>query len=276
MSDHSNDSVDDRQQPDDLPVPTGDAEAMPSLDELAVIANREGALVESAIDDARAAMSRGLVHAIAAGGALTEAKRQVPDGHWMDWVATNIDYSLGVVGTFMRFHRYEEHLLASPTPLTVRSAAAYIVGLPRMQNFGNTKVKLTPEVKTQIKAMHGSGATYHEIGECLGIAWSSVKKELDPEYRKLCMEANRRYRQKKRAAQRALARQERDAAVAATGGEPAAAYASLRKAIAAIDKAVDGSTDAEEREELRAAMSAMHKAEDAIVRALRIGRREAA
>lgn len=274
MSDHSNDSVDDRQQPDDLPVSTGDAEVMPTLDELAAIANQKGALVESAIDDARAAFSVGLTHAIAAGAALTQAKMMVARGGWRDWVARHINYNRSTVERFVRLYHYRDFLSEYGHTSSVKKALSALAGMkcapsPHLGKVGSG-------IKFTAKKMRSEGATYKDIAEVCGVSWATAKALVDPEYHQQINARARAKQQRSRDATKALARQERDAAVAATGGEPAAAYASLRKAVAAIDKALDASTDSEEREALQAAMSAMHKAEDAIVRALRIGRRAAA
>lgn len=252
---------------------TGLGELLPDLTTLAKTANDEGALVDSAVDEAFEKLSSGLLHAIAAGEALTAAKRQVPDGEWMEWVADNIDYSIGTCGTYMRLFEYRDHLTGSSERLTAKTAAKYLVGLPKMQNFGNLKVKLTPEAKAEIARLHGQGLTLHAISELTGFSWATVKKQVDPEYRKQCMDANRRYRQRVRAAKRALEQKERDRAARKAGGSVSSAYSLVRRALAEIDSAITEAGSPEMRSGLQAAMAAMHKAEDAIVASLQVERR---
>ena len=72
----------------------------------------------------------------------------------------------------------------------------------------------------------------------------------------------------------ALKREEARRLAKAVSGDPAAAYAEIRKAAAHLDAALASARDVEERVAYGDALNALHRAEDAVVAALRLSRRD--
>jgi lipopolysaccharide biosynthesis regulator YciM len=124
----------------------------------------------------------------------------------------------------------------------------------------------------EARRMHAKGMTYKQIGEVLGVSDQTIALHLNPERQRQKQTYMRRLSREKRAAKNALIEKERDKAIRATQGAPAEAYALLRRTALVIDKAISEAEDAATRTKLTAALGFTHKAEDEIVRALRLER----
>lgn len=243
-----------------------------TLDSLADIANREHEQVEQAIDVVRAGVTAGVMHAIRAGEALTAARQHVPDGEWEAWVAANIHYAQATVKIYSRLATYRaevERWIEEGGQGGILDAFRSLRGLPSV-----SEAPSRPEWEREVAlARHAEGVPVNDIANELGIAWVTVKTWVDPTY-KAHRRAERNAAKKRRlAAAKALKQQEQDRAVRKAGGSAADAYAAVRKAAAALDRALSEAGEADEREHLRAAMSSVHRAEDQIVRSMRLGRR---
>jgi ribosomal protein L20 len=240
-----------------------------TLGELAVTINREhGLAYQSALD--------ALQHAILCGQALIEARATVPDGEWLRWVDDNLDISAAAIHRFVRIATYRDHLLqADQRPKSINAAISYLrdVGAPAV---GSGRKGLNGRRPTfdvdEAKRLRGQGMTFVDIGEALGVSDVAVWRQLTPGATRQAMSYTARARKKRRAERRALVEKERADAVARVGGSASDAYALLRRCAIALDRAIADSAAESEVSALRDALAFTHKAEDAIVVALRLER----
>lgn len=255
-----------------------DLKAM-DLEALSALANSEAAKVGEAFDDAAEAMSRGLVHAIRSGEAMAEAQERLGAREWKSWAKENLDVDPRTGIKYMRFAHYKDHLMGADERLTTLTAEVYLRGLPPARDM-HRKIRKPPEVVDEVKRLGSQNMTVTEIATLVGVSHAFVKATLDPAWAKRRVEQKRRTGAKLRAAKAALAekekRAERDALARRAGGATSEAYALIRKAALAIDRALVESSDPEEREALRKALGFTHKAEDSLVVALRTERAAAA
>lgn len=250
--------------------------ATATLDELADAARRELSQTESHLVGA-------LAHFIRYGEILLVARTLVPSGEWMRWCESianssgrTYEYKTSVAA--MRLAHYKDHLpaeafetwiddagrLLNPSP---HRALSYVRGLPVINRKG--VVGHGESTRDEARRLRKAGLPYDEIGPMVGVSSTAVRMWCEPgaeaEYNK-----RRRAREREqRAAQRALRkeheRQERDRLARATGGEIADAYSLIRRALTAIDRAGQAPD----------AIRHLHKAEEAIVEAMREQRGQA-
>jgi len=242
------------------------AEQGVSLEDLAATINSEHNLAYRATLDA-------LTHAILCGEALIEARTNVPDGEWLRWVADNLHIGSGALHRYVRLATYKHHLLtAEHEPKSINAAIGYLrqIDAPA-SSTGRTGRKPSFDVD-EAKRLRKQGLNFTQIGEALGVSDVAVWRQLTPGATAQAMRYTARARKQRRAAAKALAQQQRADAVARTAGNPAEAYALLRRCAVTLDRAILDTTDSDEIAQLREALHHTHKAEDAIVRALRLER----
>lgn len=240
---------------------------LPTLDELSATINAEHALVyESAVGM--------LNHAIRCGEALIVAREGVPDGEWAAWIALNLDVSFTAAMRYVRIATHRELLsTVDVRPTSIAAALTYLreVGVPARTENRNGQ-RPTFDVEEAVR-LHLAGMGCTEIGSLLGASKSTIRRYV------IAGEKNQDARRKKRnlarrnAEREALADKERSAAVARVGGKPADAYAMLRRTAIVLDRAM-GEAEPVIAEQLREALRSVHRAEDAIVQALSISRRD--
>jgi Protein of unknown function (DUF3102) len=122
-----------------LPAPTASAQAdLARSNSLADLAARINAEHKAAADALRSAV----VHAMAAGDLLIEAKAQVPHGNWRGWIAANCKLSERSVQLYMKLAKHraviEKEQAKSAmgvADLTLNEAAALCVLAGRIEKF---------------------------------------------------------------------------------------------------------------------------------------------
>jgi hypothetical protein len=249
-----------------------------SLNELAAEANREHAAVEDALVGV-------IMHAIAAGKALLQARRRVALGNWHEWLADNFAGSRELASRYMRLAHYEDIVLARPWAdeqpkvgnqwthdrgAETTRAWEYLRGLPPVSE-GRAK-RYDEATHEEARRLHTNGVSYREIGRMLGVNHHTIARWCDADYaRRRKQEQNRRKKRERAEAARRKA-EARDRAIARIKGPGPEAYALLRKAAQLLDRAASESSKPEERAAFLCALDALPKAEDEVVRALRAAR----
>lgn len=225
------------------------SEVLPSLSELTEIANREHGLV------LRAGTAM-LEHAVNAGEALLAAKQHVPRGEWTDWLTDHFDGRSLVVGQqYMRLARHKRLVMAKQ-PTTIKGALRLL--------HGGQDSRIDPVQQAEVLKLRSEGMTIAGIAEELQIPKSRVQRWVSPKVEKRRLE---KARQRTIAGRRALNRQKRDAAARKAGGSIAEAYALIRRALQACEKASEEDHPFEVKRAVSDATNRLYNAEDAIVRA---------
>lgn len=236
---------------------------MPTLSELAVIINREH---ECAIGSARTT----LVHGIACGEALLAADRLCPPRQWTRWLAENVAaLSLAQCYNYMRVAQHKDKLLAYSGPQTIVQAKHYLRDIGAEGRLRSAEVDVDVALARRLRS---EGMSYNAIAKELGVSAPTVKVRLEPPSAKRVNTQRNASRARRRAERAALAKSETDAAVKRRGGDASKVYALLRQAEQMLDSLSRSDVGHDERERYRTALGLAHKAEDEIVRALRIGR----
>jgi hypothetical protein len=237
-----------------------------TLDDLANTINSEHELAyQSALDM--------LSHAINAGDALIEVRTRINEGDWIKWIKNNLTVSYGVAQRYIKIATYKNLLLdAENRPQSINAATSYLrdIGVASLPlNKTGRKPSFSVEEARRLRKL---GMNFTQIGEVLGVSDVAVWRQLTPGAKEQTMRYTAKSRKQRTAERRAKEREDLAKAVAAKGGEIANAYALLRKTAIALDKAMTDTDDIETRKTLRDALSFTHRAEDAIVRALRFSR----
>lgn len=211
-------------------------------------------------------------HAILCGEVLLQAQAQVADGKWGAWCRENVaEIEFTTVTKFCRLATYRAQIEPGEFS-TIRQAMGYLRTIaipPRPTGPKRVPVRLDLD---EARKLRKQGMSFVHIGEVFGVSHQHVALQLDPERRKKKKALDRQRAMERRAARDALVAQQRHEAVRKRGGSASEGYALLRRAALAIDKAISQSEDASERTKLTAALGFTHKAEDEIVRALRLER----
>jgi hypothetical protein len=206
-----------------------------------------------------------LTHWMNSGDALTAARHRV-EGPWHEWVETSVGVTSQTAASYMRLAHYRERVQNAEIK-GVAEALKYLRGLPPVPT---STVRYSPRVQNQARELYAEEGNAEMVAARLGVHKSTVKRWIDPAYRKRHnADVDRRRRERK--AERAEAeRRARDNAVKKVGGSVAESYSMIRKTAQAIDRARVDATDREVRAALSAAYSKLTNAEDEIVRALGI------
>lgn len=210
-----------------------------------------------------------LDHAIRAGELLYTVKGRLAVNEWRPWVEGNVSFTLSVAYAYVRLYVYRDQIdTASPG---IKAALADVKGLPTVGLVGSPRH--AGWTRDEARTLRSQGMTYAAVSEVLGVPEDTVYQWVNPDKVQAYAARRRERARRDKAARQALAQKERDAAVKAKGGQAAVAYANIRKAASALDRALSETGDANEREALTKALAAAHASEDLIVRALRLGRR---
>ena len=239
----------------------------PVLANLAATANSEHA-------ETFRLMSSAVVHAIACGEVLIAARQRVPMTGWAAWIAENLDFTQSVAAKYVRLAANKSKLdLAEHT--TIYGALAHLsaLGVPGSNPGSAKRLPLSEAEVAEARRLRDAGASQKELAKRFGCSPEMVMARIDPEWLVKEKQRTRERNRRVRAQRKALAEKERHDAVARVGGTPAHAYALLRKAALALDRALAESSDPEFVELMRRAVSFTHKAEDEVVFALKIDRR---
>lgn len=244
-------------------------QSSPSLDELASTARYEH-------EQTFAAVSSALTHALRCGEALVEARERLRAGcgDWAAWVAST-GISIGAAQNYRRLALSRAVVLSDDCPRTISGALAHLrqLGQPAIgPTGGHNRTPLLEDDIAAMRRLREAGTSYERLGEQFGVSRAVVQQRLDPEFQRRSSEATKRHRRRARAAKKALEREQRDQAVKRAGGKPAKAYSLLRQCASELDRAAGEAEDEETRLALSSALRHVHKAEDEVVRALRLER----
>ena len=230
-----------------------------SLSELArVIAEEDEAVRTSA-----ASM---IHHAIRAGEALLEAKKQVPRGQFQQWLIENFhsnpdaQWASAHLYAYMRIARHKDYVLESGVS-TLADARRILSAAHKTQGNGHVLLDLDEDV---IRMVRQGKLTQKEAAERLGVSAPTIRNRLDGGRR------NREKGQKLREARKALAREQREARIRKAGGAIAESYALVRRALQELDRAHAEAADREVRAAIGAAIARLHSAEDQIAKAVKL------
>lgn len=229
-----------------------------SLAELARVANAEH---ESVV---RAGVSM-IEHAICAGEALSCAKRKCSPGEWKRWCAANLDIGYHAAHNYIRVFDHQDKIRQELVDPTLPQALQHIKGLSVSHDLRGWNGKPAQRKAQQLRE---EGRSYQEIADELGYARDTVRAWLDPKARAQLRAGTARRLRRRRAAAKALAREERDRAVREAGGAGAEAYSLVRRAAAELHDASTKASSKEARQHFNTAYTRLTLAEDEIVRAL--------
>jgi hypothetical protein len=247
------------------------------LQELAATANREHEATNSALAVA-------LEHAFLCGTALLEAHRLAEEEGitWENWVNANLLFGPTHVSNYIRFAYYRSELPSEvflpwidkaghTRQPSLTNALGYVKGLPRI--FTTKKANLSAEIKEEVRFLRKQGLTYDAIGELMGINGTTAHRICNPEAEARHKKQTQRRQRTNRSARVALRQQqsatERGRAAKATGDARGEAYSLIRRAAQKTDEASMATSEKEVRSALRDALTHLHRAEDAIARALK-------
>jgi predicted transcriptional regulator len=198
----------------------------PTLDELGEGARNEHLLALEA-GEAQA------LHRLRSGEFLIAARARFGHGEWMDWLDAN-----------WPFHH--------------TAACRY------MREASGGSFARNADLRADASRMAKEGARRVEIAQALGVDRGTVWKWLDPEKESQHREYMRKRARTRRAAKKALARAERNAAMSEAGGEIHKAYSNVRLALEALQRLHDEDQSPEARALVNEAMAALYKAEEKI------------
>jgi len=251
-----------------------------SLEELAARAETAHEACERSVGLARTQVEDALAHAVSVGEILLAAHAKMPAGEWKSWVKNNLPFSISVSYVYSRlatFRSEVESWAATSDSPSIIGAFRHLTsaGMARPKGGRLPRHEIDPLFVPQVQALRSQGLSYKEIGKQLGAADATVHRAIDPEYRARRQANQHAYRRRAEAASKALAeKEERDRRTALArnvGGDLSRAYSEVRRLAATIDKAL-AAADPDQRPAVRDALAYTHKAEDALVAAMKAQR----
>lgn len=198
----------------------------PTLDELAATIRREHDLVLGAGVSI-------IQHAVLAGDALLAARAQVPRGQWLVWLDTNWEHeSYAMAAYYMRIARSKAKVMDAAG---IKEAIKRLAGQSRVFDLP------TAPYASEIRELRAEGVPVKRIAAAVGISPSAVYGHLlSPEERRARKRVNtaraKAKRAERKAAEKALERQQRDAAMKKAGGDAWDAYVLIRKVAPVLDR----------------------------------------
>lgn len=248
-----------------------------SLDELAAIIRREHVAVEVSGAEAMRAVGLALRHAMVAGEALWEARRQVATGDWTRWVTSATGLNRHTATSYIRLSLYREDVqrwLADGGSGHVRDALVALRGLPPVARGGPPPLPLTQ--RRRIQQLAEAGLSQRAIADTVGVRQGTVCRLLHPDRAKANARAQKQRRLQRerdeRDGRRLRERENQARQVKSHGGAASRAYGLIRQCAVALDDALGEARDATEREHLRSAINSAHQVEYRILDALKIER----
>jgi transposase len=209
---------------------------------------------------------KGVEHAILCGEALIAARAFVPDGQWCRWVDENLDFGIAVVGNWMRIAKNRDQLTDNET--TQKAALLRFKELGIREPRGGHR---QPSFDVaEARALRSQGMATKDLAEMFGVHQNTMRIHLDPQALKKHHAATRRAARVREKERQALVKQERDEAVKRVGGDISVIYAWLLKAAIMVDRAIVESDDTDYCDYLRDARAGMTRAENSILKALKI------
>jgi len=233
-----------------------------TIDELAAVARAEYGLMAEHVAFA-------LRHAIRSGEALLRAKESMSKGEWGRWVEDHVGISNAWGSQLARLAYYRSEIPAEVLQAgSITEARSYLKGLPPIQPPGPA-AQVPRAMIDEAQRLRSEGASYAEISRAMEVNQGEVWRWLNPEkHRESQRRGSLKHQRKRRAADQALKQQQEQAQrrqlAKATGGELAKSYSLIRQALAALDKVAT--------EQAGEAIRHLHKAEEAVVEAMRTER----
>lgn len=228
-----------------VPSGTGDDLSALSLPELAEVAEREAALCDAAVDEARGNLSQALVHMIRCGEALIEARRQVPVGEFHAWLDASLpNRSERHWRRCVQAAANKDMLLASEGASTHTAFDRILVGQGVAGRGG--RPSLYDEVMhREARRLRSEGEPLSTIARELDVSETTVRRWVDPDAHERVKAAKARSARMKTAAKKALEREERAREATARGDHHGKAYEFYRKLAQELDHALADSRGAE-------------------------------
>lgn len=241
-----------------------------SLSELADAANQAHADVAMGLISA-------LEHAVRAGEALETAHGSIPAGEWHRWCEENLQIPPRAIRYYRRLYVYRDHIpshlfekktgaMGSPITPGPWSARPYLRGLPQL---GTSPRRADTELMAEASRLRRQGVTLEEVATIMGVSSHCVWLWTTPGAMAKQRERTKRKQREDRAARRALERERAQKMIRANSGDISEAYSLIRRAQQRVDGLLAVSPSRGQRSGLRAALTALHKAEDCISTAMR-------
>lgn len=236
-------------------------ESTRTLDELAASINEGHSEVLAHIGAA-------LQRAITIGEALIEAKRLVPYGQWEMWLNEHVTLAHSVCRDYVRIATHQT--LIPPHIQGPAAAKIYLRDLPGSSGTRNTEIP--DEVILTVKRLRSTGLSERKVAALTGVSKNTVARATaQPGTVRYDEGRAREQRRADKRTQAILQRRRRDRGMAAIGGDWQEAYLGLRTATSAMVRAYAASDDPERQQALKAAMSRVRYAEDAIANIIGVG-----
>ena len=208
------------------------------------------------------------------GAALIEARAQVEDGGWYRWLDENVTFTAWTAAQYMRVAHHRDALFAAGRVFSLPTATEYLRSIGASAPHDHIFTMKADERKAEARRLRKEGVTQDEIAEFFDVSRATVRRWVDPVVEKRDRQKRERDRKVSRAARKALREKEeradRDRLAKSAGGAVSKAYALVRRTGIELDTAMQEASGGAERDALRSAMAAVHRAEDEIVRALRV------
>lgn len=205
-----------------------------------------------------------LDHAIAAGEALLQAQAQVPTGSWLAWLDANFPGSQVTAYYYMRIAHYRELVRELPS---VSAAMSRLRGMPAIRSAGWHSYD--EQLRDASVRLYQDGMRVPDIARTWGVSGDTVRSWVDPAWRRRKQRELARRREAAKLLRDRERRESIDRLMRRQGGAVGNAYSHVRRALNQLDRARPRAQV--ERDAVRAAMSALHQAEDALVAASRRG-----
>jgi transposase len=228
------------------------------------------ASINADVAEVQAATNTALQRAFAAGNKLLEAKSRVPFGEWVDWCEANLTFHPSMARTCMRLARCETAIRAQG----IERLNHAVRHLPEVTGHDEHRGRPAPPewLKGAARDMRAQGLSYRVIAEELGVSPATATRWADPKKEKRYREITAASGAKRKAAARALEREQREKAikqaVRKSGAALSEAYAMAERMQDVIAQAHRESNDPEVREALSMAGTHHRRMRDQIVLAL--------
>jgi hypothetical protein len=232
-----------------------------TLNELAAEANAQHARV-------LAAASEMFRHAIAVGAALEAIRDKTLAGNWGKWCEDNLDFTRVTANVYRRIFYYRD-CLSETEGLSIAQAVEQLRGKPRIDS-GPVYRGLPTEQATreEIADLHAAGLTLTELAAIYGRDRGTIRRWVNPEYRRKDNERLRMRRAEKRLEKRRQLESRIGRTIAKRKDPVSDAYSMIRKLTQVVDQGKAEVQDREGKEALRRAEDLLHQADAAIVKAL--------